>query len=152
MVFKTESPHCCFFRGVGILRAATTRDFDEVGIASLLEQGEVGARGESGIEDDHGLEALLVAGESIENNGQVFGVAHVALEGLVSERETVFVKGDAHGDLTPVIAVLLVFSVFGFPTTSRMPLSEVPSRVGMARPTRQPDRMSFCVRRDAQYC
>lgn len=30
------------------------------------------------------------------------------------ERETVFVKGDAHGDLTAVVAVLLVFSVFGF--------------------------------------
>ena len=103
-----------FFKSVGILGAAAARDVDEVGIASLLEQGEVGVRGESSVEDDHGLEALLVAGESIENNGQGFGVAHVALEGLMSERETVFVKGDADGDLTAVIAVLLVFSVFGF--------------------------------------
>jgi hypothetical protein len=37
-------------------------------IASLLEQGEVGARCESSVEDDHGLEALLVAGEAIQND------------------------------------------------------------------------------------
>ena len=103
-----------FFKSIGILGAAAARDVDEVGIASLLEHGEVGARGESSVEDDHGLETILMAGEAIENNGQGFGVAHVALEGLVGEWKTVFVKGDAHGDLTAVVAVLLVFSVFGF--------------------------------------
>ena len=103
-----------FFKRVGILGAAAACDVDEVGIPALLEQGEVRARGKPGVEDDHGLEALLVAGEAIENNGQGFGVAHVTLEGLVGERETVFVKGDADGDLTAVVAVLLVFSVFGF--------------------------------------
>jgi len=52
-------------------------------------------------------------GEAIENSGQSFCVGHVAFEGLVGERKSVFVKGDAHGDLTAVVAVLLVFSVFG---------------------------------------
>jgi hypothetical protein len=33
----------------------------------LLEQGEVRARGESGVEDDHGLETILVACEAIDN-------------------------------------------------------------------------------------
>ena len=54
-----------------------------------------------------------MAGEAIENEGQGFCVGHVAFEGLVGERKSVFVKGDADGDLAAVIAVLLVFSVFG---------------------------------------
>jgi len=75
--------------------------------------GEVAARGESGVGDDYRIEALLMEGEAIENSGQGFCVGHVAFEGLVGERKSVFVKGDADGDLTAVVAVLLVFSVFG---------------------------------------
>lgn len=102
-----------FFEGVGIFDAATAGDIDKVGIAALLEQIEVGAGGESGVEDDHGLEAVLVAGEAIENERQGSGVGHVAFEGLVGERETMFVKGNADGHLAAVVAVLLVFSVLG---------------------------------------
>jgi len=45
--------------------------------------------------------------------GQGFGVGHIAFEGLVGERKSVFVKGDAHVNLATVVALLLVFSVFG---------------------------------------
>jgi len=39
------------FKRVGILAATAARDVDDVRIAALFEQGEVGARGESGVED-----------------------------------------------------------------------------------------------------
>jgi hypothetical protein len=87
-----------FFKRVGILGAAAARDVDDVGIALLLEQGEVRVRGESRVEDNHGLETILIAGEPIENEQQGLCVGHVAFKGLVGERESVFVKGDANGD------------------------------------------------------
>jgi hypothetical protein len=72
-----------FFKGVGILGAATARDVDDVGIPSLLEQGEVRAGSESSVEDDHGLETILMAGEAIEYERQGLCVGHVAFEGLM---------------------------------------------------------------------
>ena len=39
-----------FFKKVGRLAAAAAHDVDDVRIVTLCEQGEVGARGESGVE------------------------------------------------------------------------------------------------------
>ncbi len=49
-----------FFKGVGIFGAPAARDVDDVEIASLVEPGEVGARGKSGVEDDPELFYIIL--------------------------------------------------------------------------------------------
>ena len=54
-----------FFKGVGIPGAVAARDVDVIGIPTLFEQRKVRVRGESSVEDNHGLESILMVGKGL---------------------------------------------------------------------------------------
>ena len=103
----------------GVFAAAPSGDINEVVVASCLEQGEVGAGGKAGVEDDDGLVfgggglawAALI--QALEHALEGDGVGGVSFKNFVAERETVFVKSHADGDLAAVVTFLFIFAVFG---------------------------------------
>jgi hypothetical protein len=100
-----------------MLLPVTTGDIDEVTQPALLEQGQVGCRGESRVEDDDRLGPFLPffgKQEPVQHPGQGCRLGDVALENLVGQGQSALVESHAHGHLAAIGALLFVLAVPGF--------------------------------------